>query len=82
MQSLKQSLKASASSKLPLQKRVCEFLLKYRTSVHATTGQTPGQLFLNRELRTRLDLLKPDVSVQIRKKQAQQKATHDQHAKS
>ena len=49
--------------------------------MHATTGQTPGQLFLNRELRTRLDLLKPDVSAQVRKKQAQQKATHDQHAK-
>ena len=62
VQSLKQSPKASASSGLPLQKRVCEFLLKYRTSVHATTGQTPGQLFLNRELHTRLDLLKLDVS--------------------
>ena len=50
--------------------------------MHATTGQMPGQLFLNRELRTKLDLLKPDVSAQVRKKQAQQKATHDQHAKS
>ena len=36
VQSLKLSLKASNG--LPLHKRVCDFLLKYQTSVHVTTG--------------------------------------------
>ena len=82
VQSLKQSLKASCNSGLPLKRRVCEFLLKYHGSVHATTGETPSTLFFKREVRTRLDLLKPDVSARVLDKQAQQKETHDQHAKA
>ena len=37
---------------------------------------------MKREIRTRLDLLKPDVSAWVLDKQAQQKETHDQHAKA
>ena len=46
VQTVKQSLKASQSSGLTLSRRLCEFLLMYRSSVHATTGVTPSSLFL------------------------------------
>ena len=36
------------------------FLFTYRTTVHRATGSTPAKLFLNRELATVFDRLKPD----------------------
>jgi hypothetical protein len=39
-------------------------------------------LFLNRELRTHLDLLKPDVSRNVAQEQASQKLHHDKLAKA
>jgi hypothetical protein len=42
VQSLKQGLKASLSSGLPLIQRLSHFLLTYRSSVHSTTGVTPS----------------------------------------
>ena len=81
VQSVKQSLKASRNSGLPLSRRLCEFLLRYRTSAHTTTGVTSSSLFLKREPRTRLDLLRPDPEARVMNKQLQQKADHDQHAR-
>ena len=82
VQSLKQSLKATQGSGLPLSQRLCNFLLTYRSSVHATTGVTPSSLFLKREVRTRLDLMKPDSESRVLEKQSQQKADHDKHART
>lgn len=82
VQSLKQGLKASLSSGLSLSHRLCNFLLTYRTSQHATTGVSPCSLFLKREVRTRFDLLRPDADANVARKQAQQKLDHDQHARS
>ena len=41
------------------------FLLAYRTTPHATTGESPAKLLFNRELRTRLDLVKPVLQDKI-----------------
>ena len=60
VQSLKQGLKASISSGLPLSRRLNNFLLTYRSTAHSTTQVTPSSLFLKREVRTRFDLLRPD----------------------
>ena len=56
-------------------------MLTYRTTQHSTTGCTPASLFLGRPLRTRLDLLKPDLEQRVCKKQAEQVSQHDQHAR-
>ena len=45
--------------------KLVRFLLAYRNTPHSTTGEPPSQLFLGRRLRTRLDLLKADLSIQV-----------------
>ena len=81
VQSLKSALKASVNSGLPLQRRVQNFLLNYRSTPHATTGVSPSSLFLHRHIRTRLDLLRPDCESAVRAKHTQQKLQHDQRAR-
>ena len=66
----------------PLDKRLANFLLQYRTTVHAMTNATPCMLLMNHQLRTRLDLLHPDLLARVTEKQAEQKANHDQHSRS
>ncbi|KAK2578563.1 hypothetical protein KPH14_012210 [Odynerus spinipes] len=45
-----------------LQYAINLFLFDYRTTEHCTTGRTPAYMMYKRELRTRFDLLKPDVN--------------------
>lgn len=45
------------------------FLFDYRTTEHCTTGRTPAWLMYKRELRTRFDILKPDVQATVEKQQ-------------
>ena len=54
------------------------FLLNYRSTVHATTGESPASLFLGRQIRTRFDLLHPNLEERVSNKQAAQKRCHDQ----
>lgn len=49
-----------------------KFLLAYRNSVHSTTSETPANLMFKRPLRTRLDLIRPDLSSFVNNKQSQQ----------
>ena len=81
-QTLKQSLRASEKDGRSLPHRLCDFLLTYRATPHATTNRTPASLILNRELRTRFSLLQPDVSADVHAKQEKQMVQHDQHAKT
>ena len=80
VQSLKMGLKTSVSSGMSLSQRLANYLLTYRSSPHATTGVSPCSLFLHRQIRTRLDLLRPNQEAQVAEKQAQQKANHDRKA--
>ena len=58
------------TTKGSLQQNVNEFLRQYRKAPHATTGQTPSQLFLGRTIRTRLDLVRPEpVQTRITERQ-------------
>ena len=79
IQSMKQALKASLSNGKSLEQRLCSFLLLYRNTTHSTTGATPSFLFLKREVRTRFDLLKPDIDKQVTDKQSRQKENRDKN---
>ena len=81
VRSFKESMKASKYENLPLSHKFQDFLLTYRTTPHSTTNVAPCELFLGRSVRTRLDLLKPNLQEHVEAKQAKQKEQHDAHAK-
>ena len=58
------------------------FLLVYRTAPHTSSGVAPCVLFLKRDMRTRLHLLRPEVKDYVTTQQASQKAHHDQHSRA
>ena len=75
----KEGLKKQQSGSLT--DRLAKFLFHYRNTPHSTTGMTPAELLLGQKLRSRLDLIKPDLTNQVVRKQNKQKAHHDQHAR-
>ena len=81
VQTFKQAMKAGKSDQMSVDRKMAEFLLGYRSTPHATTNQSPSSLFLKREIRTQLDLLKPCCSDHVLKQQSQQVKQHDRHAK-
>ena len=82
VQTFKHSLESSASDpSCTLQQRIQNFLLSYRSTQHATTGSSPAKLFLQRELRTRLSLVRPDLATHVSCQQEKMKMHHDKHAK-
>ena len=82
VQTFKHFLDSSASDpSCTLQQRVQNFLLSYRSTQHATTGTSPAKLFLQRELRTRLSLVRPDLVTHASCQQGKMKMHHDKHAK-
>lgn len=80
VQTFKHALKASRES-MTLQQRLDAFLLQYRNTPHSTTREAPAMLFLHRRLRTRLDLLKPNVKWTVEQAQQAQCSCRALHAK-
>ena len=72
MQTFKQAVSSESLRNLPKDQQLMSFLLTYRTSVHSTTGVPPCKLFMNRDLRTCLDLLFPNVRRRVEEKQENQ----------
>ena len=48
-----------------LQQRLSDFLLYQHITPHTTTGRPPADLLMGRKLRSKLDLLIPDVSAAV-----------------
>ncbi|XP_011858560.1 PREDICTED: uncharacterized protein K02A2.6-like, partial [Vollenhovia emeryi] len=55
-----------------LEEAIDIFLFDYRATEHCTTGRSPAYLAYKHELRTRFDLLRPDVGETVDKKQTAQ----------
>jgi len=55
-------------------------LFCYRVAPHATTGVPPAELLMQRKPRSRLDLLRPQLSTKVHVKQSKQKLNHDKSA--
>ena len=71
IQTFKHAMKSNTDRTLSY--RLASFLLAYRTTPHATTNEVPSVLFLNRTLKTRLTLLKPDIQARVLARQASKK---------
>ncbi|XP_058811007.1 uncharacterized protein K02A2.6-like [Topomyia yanbarensis] len=70
VQTTKDALKAMGTTASTLQSNLNNFLQRYRIAPHATTGESPSKLFMGRNIRTHLDLLKPeDVRQKVSMKQ-------------
>ena len=61
--------------------KIARFLFSYRNLPHSTTGVSPTELMFGRQLRSRLDLLKPSLESRVEDNQQRQKEGHDQHAR-
>ena len=81
VQTFKQAMRAAKCDSGTLPTKLMRFLLSYRTTPNATTGVSPAELLFGRTLRTRLNLLRPDVSTKVEDKQASQKQHHDKKSR-
>ena len=77
---LLRAIKAGMKEKVQLKQCLENFLLTYRTIIHATTKETPCRLMMKRSLRTRLDFLRLNLDSKDLSKQAQQKQYHNNHS--
>ena len=59
VQTIKQALRAEKQSKKPIDEKINDFLMSYRSTPHTTTSFTPAQLFIGRNISTKIDLIKP-----------------------
>lgn len=75
---LKQVLEGEATGRqCSLQENVDSFLICYRNTPNSVTGKTPAELFLRRQPRTKLSLLKPDFVGAMQRKQEHVKEQRD-----
>ncbi len=81
VQTFKRSMKAGGKDGVSLKHRLASFLFDYRNLPHATTNRPPSELFLHRKVRTRFDLLFPDLKSRVVSKQEDQKRQHDKHSR-
>ncbi|XP_053395713.1 uncharacterized protein K02A2.6-like [Mercenaria mercenaria] len=68
VRTFKTALKTMSSEPGTVNQKVSRFLLSYRSTPHSTTQVSPAELFLGRRVRTRLDIMRPDLSNKIQKK--------------
>ena len=65
-----------------MKQSLSRFSFSYRTTQNSRTGQTPAELFLNRHLKMRLDLVRPNPCWKAMDKQSDQKYNIDKEAKN
>ena len=61
--------------------KLARFLFNYRITPHSTTDMSPSELMFGRQLRTRFDLLQPQLKSKVVEKQQKQKQLFDRHTK-
>ena len=66
VQTVKHGLKSKPN--IDIHVRLARFLLAYRAAPHSTTNASPAELFFQRPIKTRLDLLKPDIRNKVLQK--------------
>ena len=65
-----------------METKLARVLFDYRVTPHSTTGIALSELLMHRHLKTRLQLIKPDIGGKVAAQQTRQKGMHDRHAKA
>ena len=78
---LKQAIKTGKNSGRSTQESIMQFLFIYRSTPHSVTEVASSKLFLGHKLKTKLDLMRPDVQRRVEEKQVRQKKGHDYKSK-
>ena len=73
-------MSAARNSTADLNIRLQKFLISYHTALQKSTGPPPAEMMFGRRLRTRLDLLKPDVRAKMEAANFRQQRHHDKSA--
>ena len=60
-----------------MEDQIARFLFTYRITRQSTTQMSPAELLMGRRIRSRLDLVKPNLARRVEKKQLQQKRNYD-----
>ena len=68
VRTFKTAMKTMSSEPGTINQKLARFLLSYRASPHSTTQVSPAELFLGRRIRTRLDVLRPNLGNKIQRK--------------
>ena len=56
---------------------LANWLIRHRIVPHSTTGVPPAELMLGRRLRSKLDLMRPNIRATVVRRQVKQKENHD-----
>lgn len=73
VRTFKERMEASKHDGGSLNERLQSFLLADRTSTKRSTGKTPSQMMFGRNIRTKIDLLRPDVNSKMEMEQLKQR---------
>ncbi|XP_062608629.1 uncharacterized protein K02A2.6-like [Saccostrea cucullata] len=76
VQSFKKAIKSASGDSACINKKLNAFLCKYRITPQGTTNESPSILLYGRNIRTRLDILKPDLATTVMHKQYGSTAKH------
>jgi transposase InsO family protein len=77
VQTFKLRMEAAKDDVPDLNLRLQRFLFSYRITPHKSTGRPPAEMFMGRRLRSRLDLLKPDIRANLDSANYRQQLYHD-----
>ena len=76
VQSFKKAIKSASRDSACINKKLNSFLCKYRITPQGTTNESPSILMYGRNIRTRLDIMKPDLTTTVMNRQYGTKAKH------
>nr|CAI5818050.1 unnamed protein product [Callosobruchus analis] len=62
VQTLKKALRTMKCDNYSKNLELCKFLLQYRRTPHIITGKSPSELMFGRQIRSRLDWMKPEIN--------------------
>ena len=65
VQTVKNGLESNYCNSKTLKERLIDFLTSYTSTPHTVTNRSPAEMIIGRNIRTRIDLIKPDLTLGV-----------------